>query len=78
MTKHPWLRGTSIRFEAGNIFDARPAVHSNGGAVPVGYDPTMLDPMGRTFMITLRKQFLPKSFYKEQLQKFEQQQANPR
>jgi hypothetical protein len=76
VTKHPWLRGTSIRFEAGNIFDARPVVHSNGGAVPVGYDPTMLDPMGRTFMITLRKQFLPASFYQQQLQKFEQRQQS--
>ena len=37
----------------------------------------MLDPLGRTSMITLRKQFLPKSFYKEQLQKFEQRQSQP-
>jgi hypothetical protein len=35
----------------------------------------MLDPLGRTFMLSLRKQFLPRSFYEQQLQKFEQQQS---
>jgi hypothetical protein len=37
----------------------------------------MLDPLGRTFMVTFRKQFLPNSFYREQLQKFEKQQSQP-
>ena len=73
VTRAPWLRGASMRFEVGNIFDARPRVHG-GGSVPIGYEPTMLDPMGRTFMLTLRKQFLPASFYKQQLEKFEKQQ----
>ena len=75
VTRAPWLRGASMRFEAGNIFDARPRVHGGGGSVPIGYEPTMLDPMGRTFMLTLRKQFLPASFYKQQLEKFENQQS---
>jgi hypothetical protein len=45
------------------------------GAVPPGYESTMLDPLGRTFMLSLRKQFLPRSFYQQQLQKFQKQQA---
>jgi len=78
VSRAPWLRGASARFEVGNIFNNRPRVHNDAGAIPIGYEPTMLDPLGRTFMITLRKQFLPKSFYKEQLQRFEQQQKQPR
>jgi len=75
VSRHPWLRGASMRFEVGNIFDARPNVHNLAGAVPPGYESTMLDPLGRTFMLSLRKQFLPRSFYQQQLQKFQKQQA---
>lgn len=77
VSRFPWLRGASLRFEVGNVFDARPKVHDQAGAVPTGYEPTMLDPLGRTFMVTFRKQFLPNSFYREQLQKFEKQQSQP-
>ena len=76
VTKAPWLRGASLRFEVGNIFDARPRVHGgDDGSVPLGYEATMLDPMGRTVMFTFRKQFLPASFYEQQLEKFEQRQS---
>jgi hypothetical protein len=78
VSRAPWLRGASLRFEAGNIFNTLPRVHNEAGVVPAGYEANMLDPLGRTFMITLRKQFLPKSFYEQQLQKFEQQQNQPR
>jgi hypothetical protein len=78
VSHHPWLRGASVRFEVGNIFNVRPRVHNDAGVSPAGYEPTMLDPLGRTFMISFRKQFLPKSFYQQQLQKFEQQQDQPR
>jgi len=78
VSHHPWLRGASVRFEIGNIFNSRPRVHNDAGAVPIGYTPAILDPLGRTFMISFRKQFLPKSFYRQQLQKFEQQQNQPR
>jgi outer membrane receptor protein involved in Fe transport len=75
VSRHPWLRGASMRFEVGNIFNASPRVRNAAGAVPVGYQPSMLEPLGRTFMLSFRKQFLPKSFYEQQLQKFEQQQS---
>jgi outer membrane receptor protein involved in Fe transport len=73
VSRYPWLRGASIRFEVGNIFNTRPDVRSSGGLVPIGYEPSMLDPLGRTIMLSLRKQFLPRSFYEQQLKKFEQQ-----
>ena len=73
VSRHPWLRGASIRFEVGNIFNTLPRVHDSAGASPIGYEPSMLDPLGRTFMFSFRKQFLPTSYYEQQLQKFEQQ-----
>ena len=73
VSRYPWLRGASTRFEVGNIFNARPRVRDATGSIPVGYEPSMLDPLGRTFMISFRKQFLPRSFYEQQLQKFQQQ-----
>ena len=75
VSRYPWLRGASMRFEVGNIFNARPKVHDAAGVVPLGYEPTMLDPLGRTFMISFRKQFLPTSFYQQQLQNFEKRQS---
>ena len=74
VSRHTWLRGSSLRFEVGNIFDTRPKVHNSAGAVPIGYDSTMIDPLGRTFMLSFRKQFLPASYYEKQLEKFEQKQ----
>ena len=74
VSRHPWLRGASMRFEVGNIFNRLPRVHDTAGAVPLGYEPSMLDPLGRTLMLSFRKQFLPKSFYEQQLRKFQQSQ----
>ena len=57
--KHPWLRGTQVRFEVNNVFNSRPNVRDATGAVPLNYQPDLLDPLGRTIMITFRKLFLP-------------------
>jgi len=57
--KHPWLRGTQVRFEVTNIFDAKPKVRNAAGEVPFNYQPDLLDPLGRTITITFRKLFLP-------------------
>jgi len=57
--KHPWLRGTSVRFSVDNIFDSKPRVHDAAGNVPLNYQPDLLDPLGRTVMISLRKLFYP-------------------
>jgi hypothetical protein len=65
VAKHPWLRGSSVRFEIGNIFGARPTVRDSAGTVPLGYQPDLLDPVGRTVKITFRKLFLPpRSFFR--------------
>ena len=57
--KHPWLRGTQVRFEVNNIFKSRPRVRDAAGNVPLNYQPDLLDPLGRTIMISFRKLFLP-------------------
>lgn len=57
--KHPWLRGTQLRFEVNNLFDSKPAVRNASGEVPLSYQPDLLDPLGRTVMISFRKLFSP-------------------
>jgi outer membrane receptor protein involved in Fe transport len=59
VAKYPWLRGTSVRFEVGNLFDSKPKVRNSLGEVPFGYQPDLLDPLGRTVSISIRKLFLP-------------------
>ena len=55
--KHPWLRDLRIRLSVDNIFDARPKVRDATGVTPFGYQPDLLDPLGRTISISIRKQF---------------------
>lgn len=75
--KHPWLRGTQLQVNFTNIFNARPAVHDAAGAVPLNYQPDLLDPLGRTIMITFRKLFLPPpAFFRRQFQQERQQQES--
>jgi uncharacterized membrane protein YgcG len=71
---HPWLRGTQIRLDANNVFDAKPNVHDAFGNVPLNYQADLLDPLGRTIMITLRKLFLPSPAAFRRLRDQEQQQ----
>jgi hypothetical protein len=72
VAKAPWLLGSSVRFEVGNIFNARPRVEDASGERPLGYEADQLEPLGRTVMLSFRKQFLPKSYYGNQLQNLEQ------
>src|SRR6185503_4589883 len=58
--KHPWLRGSSVRFEVSNLFNARQKVRDESGAVPLNYQPDLIDPLGRTVMISFRKLFSPR------------------
>jgi len=59
VAKHPWLRGTTVQFQVDNIFDSKPNVRDSFGKVPIGFQPDLLDPLGRTVGITIRKLFLP-------------------
>ena len=57
--KHPWLRGTQVRLDLKNMFDAKPRVCDAAGLVPTSYQPDLLDPLGRTVSISIRKLFSP-------------------
>ena len=62
VTKHPWLIGTSARLEFRNLFDAKPKVRDASGDVPYSYQQDLLDPLGRTVTVSIRKLFLPQRF----------------
>jgi hypothetical protein len=67
--KHPWLRGSQVQLQVTNLFNSRPKVHDASGLVPTSYQPDLLDPLGRTIMISFRKLFLPNpSWYRRQFQ----------
>jgi len=59
VARHPWLRGSSLRVQVSNLLDSKPKVRNSLGEVPFGYQPDLLDPLGRTVSITVRKLFLP-------------------
>jgi iron complex outermembrane recepter protein len=59
VARHPWLRGTSVRFQVDNLLDSKPKVRNLAGDVPFGFQPDLLDPLGRTISISVRKLFLP-------------------
>jgi TonB-dependent Receptor Plug Domain len=75
--KHPWLRGTQVQFRVNNLFNARPKVHDANGNVPLSYQPDLLDPLGRTIMISFRKLFYPSpSWFRRQFQERRQQSGS--
>ena len=64
VAKHPWLRGTSVRLDVDNLFNARPKVRDATGATPFSYQPGLLEPIGRTVGFTFRKLFVPTRFFR--------------
>jgi hypothetical protein len=67
VAKHAWLRGSSVRFQVNNIFNSKPRVRDEAGNVPNNYQADLLDPLGRTISISIRKLFLPpRSFFRRQ------------
>lgn len=67
VAKHPWLRGTQVRLEVRNLFDSKPRVRDAAGEVPFSYQSDLLDPLGRTVSISIRKLFSPPpSFFRRQ------------
>ncbi|HEY8434919.1 MAG TPA: TonB-dependent receptor plug domain-containing protein [Sphingomicrobium sp.] len=73
--KHPWLRGTQVQLQLNNMFNAKPRVHDTAGNVPLNFQPDLVDPLGRTIMISFRKLFLPPTnWFRRQFQ----QQQNSR
>jgi hypothetical protein len=55
--KHPFLRGARLTLAVYNVFDQHLRVHDATGATPIGYQPAYLDPTGRQFSVSFRKQF---------------------
>lgn len=51
------LKGTRVTFAVNNLFDADLKVRDAGGAVPLAYQADILDPLGRTVSLGLRKLF---------------------
>ncbi len=59
---HPFMRGSSLRLDVKNVFNARPDVRGGDGSIPFAYQPDRLEPVGRTVGISFRKLFLPSRF----------------
>ena len=53
----PFFEGTRISIGVDNVFDARQRVVDSTGAVPLRYQPFLIDPVGRRFEIEFRKLF---------------------
>ncbi|MCL6698708.1 TonB-dependent receptor plug domain-containing protein [Sphingomonas sp. NSE70-1] len=68
VSKHPFFRGTSVRFDVNNIFNNRPKVRDEAGLTPLSYQPDLLEPIGRTVGITFRKLFIPRRFFQRRAQ----------
>ena len=68
VSKHPFFRGSSVRFDVNNIFNNRPRVRDEAGLTPLSYQPDLLEPIGRTVGITFRKLFIPRRFFQRRQQ----------
>ncbi len=53
----PLFKNTRLTFSVSNVFDARQRVTDSSGEVPLRYQPFLIDPIGRSFEIELRKLF---------------------
>jgi outer membrane receptor protein involved in Fe transport len=53
----PFLENTRVSFGITNLFDARQRVTDQNGAVPLRYQPYLIDPNGRSFRFEIRKLF---------------------
>lgn len=65
VSKHPFFRGSSVRLDIENIFNNRPKVRDAGGNTPLSYQPDLIEPIGRTIGITVRKLFIPRRFFQQ-------------
>jgi hypothetical protein len=52
-----WLAGTRVVLSVDNVFDSRLQVTDATGGTPYSYQPALLDPVGRTVRISVRKLF---------------------
>lgn len=52
-----YLRGTRVTLAVNNLFDERQDVRTADGIVPINYQPDLMDPVGRSVKLTVRKLF---------------------
>ena len=52
-----WIKGTRVALSVTNLFNTRPRVADENGLTPIIYQPVYLNPLGRTFGLSLRKVF---------------------
>jgi iron complex outermembrane recepter protein len=57
LRRNPWLRGARVTLSIDNIFDVRQRVTDQTGAVPVNFQPDLINPLGRTVRLAFRKPF---------------------
>ena len=57
VARYPWLKGVRLRLKVENLFDTVREVRDGNGVVPLSYQRGFVDPRGRTFELSLRKQF---------------------
>jgi iron complex outermembrane recepter protein len=55
--KLKWLKGSRIVFRIDNVLGDVIDVRDDSGAVPLSYQPGLLDPQGRVFEVSFRKRF---------------------
>jgi hypothetical protein len=52
-----WMKGLRASLGVNNVLNTRPKVRDDDGSAPLSYQPAYLDPLGRTFSLSLRKAF---------------------
>lgn len=52
-----FFKGARLSLRVDNLFDAQQRVTDESGAVPLSYQPGLIDPLGRTVAVELRKVF---------------------
>ena len=53
----PFFQGSRVTLALDNLFDQRLDVRDASGATPIGYQPDLLDPLGRSIRLSFRKLF---------------------
>ncbi len=55
LLNYPFLVGSRISLRVDNLFNARQEVTDSAGITPLGFQPNLIDPEGRTISISVRK-----------------------
>ncbi|WP_162935621.1 hypothetical protein [Tsuneonella amylolytica] len=57
LPERDWARSLRLSVEVANLFDSRQRVRDETGATPLRYQPFLIDPVGRTINVGVRKAF---------------------